>query len=61
MEQEAVILADLPPEAAVQDVDVALTALVDLLPKTIGMIERQAGALQQSRDVMLHVPEVLNR
>jgi polysaccharide deacetylase 2 family uncharacterized protein YibQ len=25
------------------------------------VIERQAGALQQSRDVMLHVPEVLNR
>ena len=60
-EQEAVILADLPPEAAVQDVDVALTALVDLLPQTVGVIERQAGALQQSRDVMLHVPEVLNR
>ena len=60
-EQEAVILADLPPEAAVQDVDVALTALVDLLPQTIGVIERQAGALQQSRDVTLHVPEVLNR
>ena len=53
--------ADLPPEAAVQDVDVALTALVDLLPQTIGVIERQAGALQQSRNVMLHVPEVLNR
>lgn len=61
LEQEAVILADLPPEAVVQDVDVALTALVDLLPQTIGVIERQAGALQQSRDVMLHVPEVLNR
>ena len=60
-EQEAVILADLPPEAAVQDVDSALTALVDLLPQTVGVIERQAGALQQSRDVMLHVPEVLNR
>lgn len=61
LEQEAVILADLPPEAVVQDVDVALTALVDLLPQTIGVIERQAGALQQSRDVMLHIPEVLNR
>jgi hypothetical protein len=61
LEQEAVILGDLPPEATVQDVDVALTALVDLLPQTIGVIERQAGALQQSRDVMLHVPEVLNR
>ena len=60
-EQEAVILADLPPKAAVQDVDLALTALVDLLPQTVGVIERQAGALQQSRDVMLHVPEVLNR
>ena len=60
-EQEAVILADLPPKAAVQDVDVSLTALVDLLPQTVGFIERQAGALQQSRDVMLHVPEVLNR
>ena len=60
-EQEAVILADLPPEAAVQDVDAALTALVDMLPQTVGVIERQAGALQQSRDVMLHVPEVLNR
>ena len=61
LEQEAVILGDLPPEATVQDVDVALTALIDLLPQTIGVIERQAGALQQSRDVMLHVPEVLNR
>ena len=61
LEQEAVILGDLPREASVQDVDVALTALVDLLPQTIGVIERQAGALQQSRDVMLHVPEVLNR
>ena len=59
--QEAVILADLPPKATVQDVDVALTALVDLLPQTVGVIERQAGALQQSRDVILHVPEVLNR
>ena len=25
------------------------------------VIERQAGALQQSHDVMLHIPEVLNR
>jgi len=61
LEQEAVILADLPPQAVVQDVDIALSALVNLLPRTVGFIERQAGALQQSRDVMLHVPEVLNR
>jgi polysaccharide deacetylase 2 family uncharacterized protein YibQ len=60
-QQEAVIIADLPPKAAVQDVDVALTALVNLLPQTVGVIERQAGALQQSRNVMLQVPEVLNR
>ena len=60
-EQEAVILADLPPKAAVRDVDNTLTALVDLLPQTVGVIERQAGALQHSRDVVLHVPEVLNR
>lgn len=61
LEQEAVILADLPPQAVVQDVDIAISALVNLLPRTVGFIERQAGALQQSRDVMLHVPEVLNR
>ena len=61
LEQEAVIIADLPPEAVVQDVDAALNALINLLPQTIGVIERQAGALQQSRDVMSHVPEVLNR
>jgi polysaccharide deacetylase 2 family uncharacterized protein YibQ len=61
LEQEAVILADLPPQTVVQDVDIALSALVNLLPRTVGIIERQAGALQQSRDVMLHVPEVLNR
>lgn len=61
LEQEAVILADLPPEASVQDVDVALTALVNFLPQTVGVIERQAGALQQSRDTSLYIPEVLNR
>jgi len=61
LEQEAVILTDLPSQAVVQDVDIALTALLDLLPQTIGIIERQVGALQQSRDVMLHLPEVLNR
>jgi polysaccharide deacetylase 2 family uncharacterized protein YibQ len=38
-----------------------LTALVDLLPQTVGIIERQVGALQQSQAVMLHVPEVLSR
>lgn len=61
LEQEAVILADLPPESSVQDVDVALTALVNFLPQTVGVIERQAGALQQSRDASLYIPEVLNR
>jgi len=61
LQQEAVILADLPPEAIVQDVDVALSALFDFLPQTVGIIERQVGALQQSRDVTLHLPTVLNR
>ena len=46
LEQEAVILADLPPESVVQDVDIALTALVDLLPQNIGFIECETGALQ---------------
>ena len=46
LEQEAVILAHLPPESVVQDVDIALTALVDLLPQNIGFIECETGALQ---------------
>ncbi len=61
LQQEAVILADLPLEASEQDVDIALTALVNFLPQTIGVIERQAGALQKSRDASQYIPEVLNR
>ena len=54
------ILADLPTETRVQNVAVALTKLVDLTPQTIGVIECQTGALQQSRDVLLYMPKVLN-
>ena len=60
LEQEAIILADLPTETRVQNVAVALTKLVDLTPQTIGVIECQTGALQQSRDVLLYMPKVLN-
>lgn len=37
-----------------------MTKLVNLTPQTIGVIERKTAALQQSRDVLLHMPKVLN-
>jgi polysaccharide deacetylase 2 family uncharacterized protein YibQ len=61
LNQEVIAMVGLPLEASATDTEITLASVLNLLPNTIAIMERDEGALQVSRDANAHVPEVLAR